>query len=441
MATTDVDEATTETDDAPTVDDRDPATLVPAAVDEILELAQTWLAWDGAPVLSDGNAWTPLKALRRITDHLLDHLAEIEATLAGQPTVPDSWLGRTVTLESDWARFTEGDLNEASNGCFATPSSTASGSEGSPRRSSTGPGPLPGLSARSPTTSRGSPTTRIKSVTSPSGNRTVGPAATTRRPAVLLSERGRRGGGVRLSGWRRERPARRGCGRCRIAVRCRVRPLPGVGERGGRVRVSRAVFGQHRVQQRVRSVSSTALAGRGLLHQAAHVAGQQRHRVQLFGSGQPGVRQRLQCRFQPTHLVRAEDPGPERQLGAPRMRPVAGEDVAPTSSAGCATAARRAGPARAAAARGGARPCRSPASAPPVPPAGHVAVQRHLVYPSRCASRCMDRFARPSASTRSMASARMRSSDSDGFGPRRGRCLPPQSSSAMCGVDMLDHSR
>ena len=57
----------------------------------------------------------PLKALRRITDHLLDHLAEIEATLAGQPTVPDSWLGRTVTLESDWARFTEADLNEASN--------------------------------------------------------------------------------------------------------------------------------------------------------------------------------------------------------------------------------------------------------------------------------------------------------------------------------------
>lgn len=115
MATTDVDEATTQTDDAPTVDDRDPTTLIPAAVDEILELALTWLAWDGAPVLSDGNAWTPLKALRRITDHLLDHLAEIEATLAGQPTVPDSWLGRTVTLESDWARFTESDLNEASN--------------------------------------------------------------------------------------------------------------------------------------------------------------------------------------------------------------------------------------------------------------------------------------------------------------------------------------
>jgi hypothetical protein len=115
MPTTDTAEATTETDDTPAVDDRDPSTLIPAAVDEILELAMTWLAWDGTPVLGDGNAWTPLKALRRITDHLLDHLAEIEATLAGQPTVPDSWLGRAVTLESDWARFTEADLNEASN--------------------------------------------------------------------------------------------------------------------------------------------------------------------------------------------------------------------------------------------------------------------------------------------------------------------------------------
>jgi hypothetical protein len=108
-------ETNTETDDAPAVDERDPATLIPAAVDEILLLAGTWLAWDGAPIVGDGNVWTPLKALRRIADHLLDHLAEIEATLAGQPTVPDTWHGRTVTLESDWARFTEGDLNEAGN--------------------------------------------------------------------------------------------------------------------------------------------------------------------------------------------------------------------------------------------------------------------------------------------------------------------------------------
>jgi hypothetical protein len=112
MASTDV---STEADDAPTVDERDPATLIPDAVEEILRLAATWLAWDGAPILGDGNAWTPLKALRRVTDHLLDHLAEIEATLAGEPTVPDTWLGRTVTTDSDWARFTESDLNEAAN--------------------------------------------------------------------------------------------------------------------------------------------------------------------------------------------------------------------------------------------------------------------------------------------------------------------------------------
>ena len=47
MTTTDADETTTETDDAPTVDGRDPATLIPAAVEEILRLAATWLAWDG----------------------------------------------------------------------------------------------------------------------------------------------------------------------------------------------------------------------------------------------------------------------------------------------------------------------------------------------------------------------------------------------------------
>ena len=106
---------TTETEAEPAVDGRDPATLIPAAVDEILTLAGTWLAWDGAPIVGDGNVWTPHKALRRITDHLLDHLAEIEATLAGRPTVPDTWLGRTVTLDGDWACFTEPDLNETRN--------------------------------------------------------------------------------------------------------------------------------------------------------------------------------------------------------------------------------------------------------------------------------------------------------------------------------------
>jgi hypothetical protein len=105
----------TDSGDAPAVDERDPASLVPDAVDEVLRLAATWLAWDGAPRFGDGNAWTPHKALRRVTDHLLDHLAQIEALLAGQPTVPDTWHGRAVTLDGDWARFTEADLDEAAS--------------------------------------------------------------------------------------------------------------------------------------------------------------------------------------------------------------------------------------------------------------------------------------------------------------------------------------
>lgn len=62
----------------PDVDSRDVTRLIPAAVADVLGIAETWLAWDGRPVLRDGNAWTPHKALRRVADHLLDHLAEIE---------------------------------------------------------------------------------------------------------------------------------------------------------------------------------------------------------------------------------------------------------------------------------------------------------------------------------------------------------------------------
>jgi hypothetical protein len=91
-----------------------PGSLVAAAVTTCLDIAATWLAWDGRPVVTDGeNLWTPHKALRRITDHLVDHLAEVEALLAGAPTIPDGWHGRLVTLDADWARFAELDLSEA----------------------------------------------------------------------------------------------------------------------------------------------------------------------------------------------------------------------------------------------------------------------------------------------------------------------------------------
>jgi hypothetical protein len=100
----------------------DPAELILGAVDSCLDLAATWYAWDGRPRVSEptedipgGTVFTPHKAIRRIADHLVDHLAELEALLAGAESIPDTWHGRTVTLAADWAPFTEADLNEARN--------------------------------------------------------------------------------------------------------------------------------------------------------------------------------------------------------------------------------------------------------------------------------------------------------------------------------------
>jgi hypothetical protein len=92
-----------------------PAQPVIDAVDRTLALAQTWLTWDGRPRVSeDGERiYTPHKAIRRVTDHLIDHLAEAEALLAGAESIPDQWHGSFVTLASDWAAFTEADLSEA----------------------------------------------------------------------------------------------------------------------------------------------------------------------------------------------------------------------------------------------------------------------------------------------------------------------------------------
>lgn len=102
-------------DTPPETDQRDPTTLVDDAVAEVLARAEQWLGWDGRPVFQAGNAWTPHKVLRRVTDHLLDHLAEMECRLAGQPTIPDRWHGRMATTDADFARFTEIDLDEATS--------------------------------------------------------------------------------------------------------------------------------------------------------------------------------------------------------------------------------------------------------------------------------------------------------------------------------------
>jgi hypothetical protein len=92
-----------------------PGDAVVEAVRRSLALVDTWIHWDGRPCVSeDGDrVYTPAKAVRRIADHLIDHLAEVEAMLAGVETQPDAWHGSLVTIESDWARFTELDRNEA----------------------------------------------------------------------------------------------------------------------------------------------------------------------------------------------------------------------------------------------------------------------------------------------------------------------------------------
>jgi hypothetical protein len=84
-------------------------------VERSLALARTWLAWDGRSLVAEdgGRIYTPNKAVRRTCDHYLDHLAEVEALLAGAPTEPDAWHASNVTLAADLASFTEADLNEA----------------------------------------------------------------------------------------------------------------------------------------------------------------------------------------------------------------------------------------------------------------------------------------------------------------------------------------
>jgi hypothetical protein len=94
---------------------RNPGNAVVVGVERTLELASTWLRWDGTPRVSeDGDrVYTPHKAIRRYTDHLIDHLAQIEALVGNHDSEPDGWQGSLVTLASDWAPFTEVDLVEA----------------------------------------------------------------------------------------------------------------------------------------------------------------------------------------------------------------------------------------------------------------------------------------------------------------------------------------
>nr|WP_051778502.1 hypothetical protein [Kitasatospora phosalacinea] len=91
----------------------DPAAQVTGAVARALDLAATWTAWDGRPLVVDGRVYTPHKAVRRIADHLVDHLAEWEARLVGREPQPDHWHASATTTPADLAPFTAEDLDEA----------------------------------------------------------------------------------------------------------------------------------------------------------------------------------------------------------------------------------------------------------------------------------------------------------------------------------------
>ncbi|MET8327478.1 hypothetical protein [Streptomyces sp. NPDC005181] len=103
MTTTTGSTPDTAPDSIPATDDRDPARIVADMVDGVLALAATWTAWDGRPVPADDRVHTPHKAIRRVADHLVDHLAEMEARLVGEETPPDRWHASATTTEADLA--------------------------------------------------------------------------------------------------------------------------------------------------------------------------------------------------------------------------------------------------------------------------------------------------------------------------------------------------
>ncbi|MFC4912837.1 hypothetical protein [Actinomadura gamaensis] len=100
-------------EEVPATDDRDPAEVVTEMVAHVLELASTWTAWDGRPIPAEDRVYTPHKAIRRVGDHLIDHLAELDARLAGVPPLADYWHASYSTTPADMAPFTEKDLDEA----------------------------------------------------------------------------------------------------------------------------------------------------------------------------------------------------------------------------------------------------------------------------------------------------------------------------------------
>lgn len=105
--------ALTPTTPEPQVDGRDPGAVLAACVSSVLDLAATWTAWGGELHPVDDRVYTPHKAIRRVADHLIDHLAELHARAAGEATLPDTWHASYATTPADLAPFTSQDFDEA----------------------------------------------------------------------------------------------------------------------------------------------------------------------------------------------------------------------------------------------------------------------------------------------------------------------------------------
>jgi hypothetical protein len=99
--------------DRPHIDDRDPADAIQEMVLHVLGLAETWVGWDGKPVAINDRVYTPHKAVRRVTDHMIDHLAQLETHLAQVKPLPDEWHASATTTPADLAPFQPEDLDEA----------------------------------------------------------------------------------------------------------------------------------------------------------------------------------------------------------------------------------------------------------------------------------------------------------------------------------------
>jgi hypothetical protein len=97
----------------PKVDNREPGQAIAEMVEHALDLASTWVEWDGSPRPIGNRLYTPHKAIRRIGDHLIDHLTQLQAHVARVPSPPNRWHGSSITTPADLAPFKQDDLDEA----------------------------------------------------------------------------------------------------------------------------------------------------------------------------------------------------------------------------------------------------------------------------------------------------------------------------------------